>query len=556
MGCGSINVFSLKISERISPLYDIFGYNSRVLITSTLLLAALLTLLILTVFRSTLSTFEEQVGSLSWRFFSDETVEERITIVSIDEKSLSEIGPWPWPREVMADLVQRINDAGAQVQIHDIVYPDARDGDQQFQAALASGNNAVIAQLPVFKTDQKLETGTLTHAVQGVSCSEELFTVFPQSEGFLGASSNLSGIAKGHIAPIIDPDGAVRRTPAIVCFESQPYPALSISPFLLAIGSERWDVELESSSGLLESSSILTLQSYPGLEIPLDRQGNVRFSFHKSPAAFRAVSAADVLSGEYDPEMFDNVWVLIGATAFALDDVVPTPYTGSAPGVELQARMIGSILDDKVPYAPQGASLINAAISFLFGAALLLLSLFRGKYSLVGIPLFSITAPVVSLSFYCWALVKYNLLLGWLGPALFATISGSMLVLFELARVRFERGRVMQNLASYLPSDTARKVAFELPSSNIEASRCEVTLLCADLRNFSALGESRPPEESASVLHYFFTKVNSIVELHGGKVHEYKGDSVLAYWDSSGVIAAGAALRAAQQIEREARRRE
>ena len=113
---------------------------------------------------------------------------------------------------------------------------------------------------------------------------------------------------------------------------------------------------------------------------------------------------------------------------------------------------------------------------------------------------------------------------------MFAIFSGSMLVLHELVRVKFERGRVMQNLASYLPSDAARKVAFELPSSEIEASRCEVTLLCADLRNFSALSESRPPEESASVLHYFFTKVNSIVELHGGKVHEYKGDSVLAYW--------------------------
>ena len=62
----------------------------------------------------------------------------------------------------------------------------------------------------------------------------------------------------------------------------------------------------------------------------------------------------------------------------------------------------------------------------------------------------------------------------------------------ELIRLRFERGRVMQNLSSYLPDDEARKVAFELPSSNIEAERREVTLLCADLRNFSAIGEFRP----------------------------------------------------------------
>ena len=109
------------------------------------------------------------------------------------------------------------------------------------------------------------------------------------------------------------------------------------------------------------------MQSYPGVEIPIDAQGNVRFSFHKSPSAFRAVSAVDILNGQYDPAMFDNVWVLVGATAFALDDIVPTPYTGSAPGVELQARMIGSILDNKVPYVPQGVSLITILISIVLG---------------------------------------------------------------------------------------------------------------------------------------------------------------------------------------------
>ena len=540
-----------RISEGAPPFSKTFGYDSRLVIAITLCVAALVTFLILTVFRSTLMTFEDQVGGLSWRFFSDEEVEERITIVSIDERSISEIGPWPWPRTVMADLVQGINEAGAQLQIHDIVYPAAQEGDNQFQAALSGQNNSVIAQLPVFSTYQASDAGVPSHAVQSVSCSGDSLGIFPKAEGFLGASSALSQIAKGHIAPIIDSDGAIRRTPALVCFEDKSYPALSISPFLLATGSENWSVEIKDSSNPFAAFSYLTMQSYPGVEIPLDAQGNVRFSFHKSPSAFRAVSAVDILNGQYDPAMFDNVWVLVGATAFALDDIVPTPYTGSAPGVELQARMIGSILDSKVPYVPQGVSLITVLISVVLGGVLIRLALLRGKFAVVGIPVFSLIAPVISLSVYSWALLKHSLLIGWLGPTMFAIFSGSMLVLHELVRVKFERGRVMQNLASYLPSDAARKVAFELPSSEIEASRCEVTLLCADLRNFSALSESRPPEESASVLHYFFTKVNSIVELHGGKVHEYKGDSVLAYWGSGGVTAASNALKTAQQIERE-----
>ena len=140
---GEIAVSSFRISEGAPPFSKTFGYDSRLVIAITLCVAALVTFLILTVFRSTLMTFEDQVGGLSWRFFSDEEVEERITIVSIDERSLSEVGPWPWPRTVMADLVQRINEAGAQLQIHDIVYQSAQEGDNQFQAALSGQNNSV-----------------------------------------------------------------------------------------------------------------------------------------------------------------------------------------------------------------------------------------------------------------------------------------------------------------------------------------------------------------------------------------------------------------------------
>jgi len=70
-------------------------------------------------------------------------------------------------------------------------------------------------------------------------------------------------------------------------------------------------------------------------------------------------------------------------------------------------------------------------------------------------------------------------------------------------------------------------------------------VLSADLRNFSAYGESRPPEESAALLHYFFVRTTEIIEKHLGRVHEFKGDSLLAIWDGSDSVAATAALQAA-----------
>ncbi len=69
------------------------------------------------------------------------------------------------------------------------------------------------------------------------------------------------------------------------------------------------------------------------------------------------------------------------------------------------------------------------------------------------------------------------------------------------------------------------------------------------LRNFSAFGESRPPEESAALLHYFFVRATEIIEQHGGSIHEFKGDSLLAVWYGSYANAAVRALAAAQEMQ-------
>ena len=336
-----------------------------------------------------------------------------------------------------------------------------------------------------------------------------------------------------------------------MCFDGSAYPALSMAPLLMLSSGNDWSAEVILGRGLFSPSQSLQLGLYPGFQVLLDAQGNMRISFKKSPQAFNAISAVDILEGNYDEGLLDNVLVLIGATAFGLDDIVPTPYSGSAPGVELQARALISVLDNNVPYAPKGRFLITGLISLLMAFILMGLAVCRGRLALFGLPTAAISIPFFAILVHGILLTTTSLWVGWLFSAVFGFFGALALLIVELARVRYERSRVMQNLTSYLPVATARKVAFELPSSSIQAERCNVTLLSADLRNFTALGESRPPEESASVLHYFFTRVNDIVERHGGKVHEYKGDNVLVIWDGDGIQPASKALAAAKDIEKD-----
>lgn len=508
-----------------------------------LAVAALLTLGLLTVFSSGLDTLEERLGAQGWLLSPDQTPEERVTIVAIDEQSLAEIGPWPWPRSDMARLVDALNSYGVQLQLHDITYPEARDDDDQLISALQASRGAVIAQVPVIQSNQQVQTGVMTHPINGVACDAGA-----QATSFIAPHQGFAGVAKGHIAPLVASDGSIRKVPAVVCVDGQTYPALVISALLQATGAAGWNASIEPGRGWFGPEQIMRLDYYPGLVIPLDEEGNLRISYRDLPENFMAVSAADVMAGRIDANMLDNAWVLVGATAFGMGDIVPTPHNGSTPGVELQARMLASLLDTTMPYTPRGAEWLLLMMAAVFSAALYALAGARERLAAYGLPVAAIVLPVFALAVHWQLLITQEIWLGWLAPSIYALLAASLLLLLEQARVRAERSRVFGNLNSYLPSNVAREIAYSLPSSSINARRCDVTLLSADLRNFSAFSEARPPEESAALLHFFFVRATEIVESHGGRIQQFMGDAVLAVWDGQNQDAARKALATAQEM--------
>lgn len=537
---------------RESPFkYRLMLLPQSVARVAVLLAAGASAALVLALFGSALNSIEERVGALGWTLSPDAVLEERITLVVIDEPSIAEIGPWPWPRDTMARLVSAIDTGGAQLQLHDITYPESKVGDDEFLVALQEANGAVIAQVPVLAQHHDVSTtGVMTHPIAGISCSEGVNDLtLAATSAYVAATANLSSVPKGHNAALIDNDGAVRRSPAVVCVDGSAYPSLPIAAFLRLGSSDEWRGEITTGSALLGPEAVLTLAGYPGLEVPLDSKGAMRISFAKAPETFRAVSAADVINGRIDPSLLQNAWVIVGGTAFGMADIVPTPFSGAAFGVELQARLLTGLLDMSTPYTPLGAPLLLWLTSFVFAALLYLIAGRGERVAAVCLPVAALLLPALAAATHVWALASFNVWLGWIVPALFGLLASSGLLLLELGRVRLERTRVFSNLNSYLPTDVAREIAFSLPSSSVNAHRSDVTLLNADLRNFSALSEARPPEEIAALLHFFFTRVTEIVEERGGRIQEFRGDGILASWDKANSVTALKALQAAEIMQ-------
>ena len=200
---------------------------------------------------SNLSSIEERAGALPWLAAPDTAQEERITIVSVDERSLAELGPWPWSWDLIAELVDKINDAGAQLQIHDILYPAGeRAFDDSLLNSVTESERSIIAQLPILQPQaETLRTGRLTNSVNGVACQNEAgVQLFPETRNFIGSPEKLAPVPKGHIVPIIDSDGAVRRIPAMVCVDGRAFPALALAPFFQLVGSGPWQAEIAPAS--------------------------------------------------------------------------------------------------------------------------------------------------------------------------------------------------------------------------------------------------------------------------------------------------------------------
>jgi len=121
---------------------------------------------------------------------------------------------------------------------------------------------------------------------------------------------------------------------------------------------------------------------------------------------------------------------------------------------------------------------------------------------------------------------------GWLLPALAVFIASLAWGILEHTKSRIDRDRLYSHLSSYLPAPVAAALALQPPSSAIRASTRMVSVMFADIRNFSAYCEARPPQEAAAVLHAFFSTATRVVEANGGVIEAFQGDAVLAVWYS------------------------
>ena len=518
-------------------------------------LAVVLMAAISGVFAPQLQQWEERLASRTWALADSSATERRVVVVDIDEKSTQALGAWPWPRDRMAQLLSGLDAYGVNLKVVDVLFDGeqnaAQDGKliEALQAgALQTQSNkapTVISQLFALSPDAQVKSGLLAGALDASACPSATTQAF----GFMAAAPAFAQSSQtvGHITPVVDPDGNIRRVPALVCFEGKAYPALAVAGLSAATGAQP---VIKPAPGLMNSGQVLDVG---GLQIPIDAKGQLRVSYQMPRSGFVSVSAVDVIQGKVPPQMLKGAWALVGSTAFGGGDAVPTPQGGAVGGVEVHAQILSAALDGRTPYAPAWAPLWPLAT----GALALLVLIFSlkasGPKAALVVPAVALASGAVIFGTHAVLLLGAHQWLGWGQPALFVALAATLLTAAEMLRVRAERESLYQNLSSYLPESAAKRVAFQEPTAQVVAETREATVMLVDLRNFSAYCEERTPEDAATVLHIFYTTVEKIVTEHGGVVEQMVGDGLTAVWNGSSPCDQHAlqALKAAKVIWQE-----
>lgn len=296
-------------------------------------------------------------------------LDERVVVVAIDEKSLKAVGQWPWPRAHLAQVLDRLHEAGAKVVGVDAVFaePD-RSGDENdtaFSTAMQNqstvlgwfgdpagnldvdGGGRFSPHLrPMQSEDQ--DSGSSESFSSVLHTGEQQLNINKLEHASRGAGLLLFGV---------DGDGVVRSVPLVFVAGGVLQPSFALDVVRVARAEKATEV-LFSSQGL--DGVKFTNEAY----IPTNNAGEILLRFHhlgQSPV----ISAVDVIQGKADVTRLKDKVILIGATASGLHDQIFTPLGDVVPGVMIHAMAIEQILNGKTLYRLhelRGAEVIFVAI--------------------------------------------------------------------------------------------------------------------------------------------------------------------------------------------------
>lgn len=492
---------------------------------------------------------------------------DRVAIVDLDEASLKTLGQWPFPRTVMAQLVENLNDLGAKVIAFDIVFSEAdRTSPPRIAEGLPVGTEyesakSVLSALPdndgvfaeAIENAGNVVTGftrarpeeTLRRPYQSAKPTflvKDKTPFMRDTFGAPGIAENLpefsmAAAGNGSFMATPDIDGIIREVSLFVRYPSEKlagiepelYPMLGLETLrVYADKNSRLLVTANKDKGAFDTAYEIKIAN---LEIPVESDG-------KLWVYYRHIDHEEYISARklFDPaereklrERINGKIVFVGTSAEGLRDIRSTPLDIFVAGVEVHVNVVEQILQGKFLKRPDIIVGVEAAI---IGFAGLLIILFAPFMNVIVLGV--LTSGLIWCMFLgSWQMYKTEgLLLDPFYPSIALFVLFLVSSLLSYIRSEAERQRVRQAFGLYISPEFMEELANDPDKLKLGGEVRDLTVMFTDIRSFTTISESLTPEELIHLMNDFLTPMSDLVMENRGTIDKYMGDAMMAFWNA------------------------
>ncbi|MGA9723611.1 MAG: adenylate/guanylate cyclase domain-containing protein [Candidatus Binatus sp.] len=485
-----------------------------------------------------------------------------IAIAVVDDNSIVQLGQWPWPRIVLAKLVDALKDYKVKVIGFDAIFSEADKGD------VARG-----------QTSEKLAAlGLEPNEIRQVlgPSNDEAFTAAMKAHGLtvLGYAfeshhfqSNI-GIDKsaGYLDVIRDPGplgfGIVRQTPG------KPHDLIKAQgyqpPFALledaAHSTGFFDVDADADGVIRTEMTVIRFKdrycvplflavadayadgapmtlgidvngvagvTIGGVSIPVGDDGRMLVNFRRSPNPFPHYSISDIINHKIAPQNLEGKIVLVGATAHGLGDRGVTPIDGDMARVEIHAHALDNLIQGDFIQRSYEAVEIAFFAAFLMGIAV---AIGVAWMSAMGSAAWAVLLAVGYFVYTRSRLVNDGLVVGLVFPLLTVVLMYMFLAGYRYITEGREKRYLRTAFEHYLNPDVITSVLDSPHGLKLGGEKRHLAILFADIVSFTKRAEKTEPEELLALLNTYMTSMIDVIFKTGGVVDKLMGDGIMAFW--------------------------
>lgn len=445
-------------------------------------------------------------------------ISEDVVVVEVDDKSINEIGRWPWSRDVTAKLFSNLS--AASIVVADMVFsePSTVEHDQILANALMDADNVILGFFLRGATDhyqennayQNIESCALQR-VKMLSGSVDLPTVENAEINIPLIADSALTCALFTVTP--DSDGIYRRYPLIYLYKDLLMPTLAVQAF-------QYDTNQELNVVLDQQG----IQSMTGQGLSVFQQNNLLLNF---PAQIPTLSASDVIAGKVPAEQLQGKTVLIGLSEIGLFDLRPTSLDPFMPGVHLHATAVSNLKQDNWLKIAESLSLIIAVVSIIIFANIARVFAYSGwRWLVYGT---YIVALFVATS---WGIYKYHTVVLTMEVLFYTLLCLLLIEGRKFLSVQRQYSSVKDAFSSYVVPEVVDTIVEQGIKAEQKGVIKTTTVMFTDIQDFTRMSESLQPEQIIKLLNTVFAPVTDCITKNQGMLDKYIGDEVMALFNA------------------------